>query len=440
MRTLGTILIALTLSLLTMAPAHADGYPPPFGDTGTTTPTPGNPGGQPGGGGTPPPAPEGRHWVYGGFPVTPPTFNGYQSFGADGYTMAWRCDPKDVDNGDGDWLPTGVAYSHLVITDSGAFGGDFSYSCLYPPRPQDAIATCYPWLKARIDREVLAPAENLTNERVNTVWSSNRTSPEACATSSRIATNARLRKLGGYEVEVEARALRCTVRSYPGSDRATRVVLPCGNPTDSTKAAKGAVWCDNGVKWAFGPNSWAGKTFDWAKCTGTDDEIIQCTPATQQPTIKGHVTTRRNPREVLDSNDPILIKHAPLTVEGVRNLRDIAARMDYVSGEPMRSDLSDNDPTQPVYLNDARFGQWVQGDITTWDLRVAAPGVEGDPLTVQRDIKFTGTIDAQTVTITGIDFETMEMTTSTTTVPMTVTSMCSSPEVYVAPYRARSSN
>lgn len=441
MRALGLIIATLLLSLLSIAPAHADGFPPPFGDTGDTDPNPGgpgnNPGGSnPGGGGLGAP-PAGTRWVYGGFNVTQEVFNGYQSFGANGYTIAWRCDPKDV-NGDSDWFATGVNFVHLIYIDTAEFAGGFSYSCVYPPKPQDAIATCHPWLHATIARKVPS-TQTLVDKRVTTAWGNNRESVAACATSATIEVNTRLRDLGGYQVDVTGRSMRCTVRSYPGTNRATRIVLPCGNPSDDTHGKKAAVWCDNGVKWAIGDNSWNGKApWDWERCTGEQGELINCVSPSQSVTFRGVDATGR-PVRVLKDGKARALTYQPLAVQGLRNVRDVASRLD-VDGQPLRNhDVNASD--QPAHLsNGARFEDWANGDVLTYGLIVNAAGVEGDDLTFDRRVRFTGTLDAQTITISSINFDTMQMETSTTTVPMTVTSQCHNTTATVAPYGTRISN
>lgn len=434
--------LAFFALLLTATAAFADGFPPVIGGGGTEQ---GNPGGgsTPGGHSTPTPAPEGTTWTYGGTPLTPEVFAWNEGPGSlsiptqGGENVHGRCNPGTI-NGDRDWTATGASWSFLLDDKTGAYAGQYGYSCNIPPQPRDTQVRCAETMQAVITQERDPANQRMVRDRTTTsAWATDRQNPDKCAQSLTVAVDAPMDRLGGYLVAVTGATYPCTQRTYPGANRPDRIVR-CGTAATTTKTLKGGIWCaPGGIDWALGETSWD-HDFTWAACADETGDLIDCQLDAQAPTFAGR-RADTDPVEVLDDGTLRPLVYGAFKPTGpIVSTSNVSTRLevDRAKSSPYRAGAAPDGPTQPFYAVGG-FGP-TTGDRTTWATAFMAPGVPGSPWTAKKVITFDAQVRIRTVTIRRINFDTMAATTTEkmTVVPATGIT-CDSPNARVAVLRAR---
>lgn len=435
--------VALTIALATItgplvSPAVADDWPPVIGGGGTSIP-----GGDTtsGGGGTtaPTPPPEGTRWVYGGVPLTPSDYswNDGQDGGGTG-RIAGTCAPQDVRPGDGDHAATSVSWRYAVNVESGAWAGRYSWSCVYPPRPQDHPMRCVSTMDGRITREQ-PTTELLTTVDRASLWATNRQSVSLCKVSG-LFTNiqAPMRPVGAYLLVLKGRTHDCVARTYPGTTRPDRIV-ECSGPVTVKQTVKGGVWCDGNLDYGFGPTSWDHE-WTWTRCAGELDTLIECQTASQPVTFAGHEATGPRPVSILDDGRERTLRFAQFKPAGVVTVSNVRTTLDRLpDSSPVRAGEPVNGARQPYLLGAGGLDTQQPRDVRKYPVALYAAGVAGKPFRMQRSTLFDARVRVQTVSIATVDFTGTPLVT-TNNITRTVDAedvLCQSPVASVNVLRAR---
>lgn len=466
-RTRAVVVLALTTLAvgLTVGPALADtGFPPHITGTTTTDPTTEQTGHQ-GGSATvvADPPPGGSQWAYETVVFTPPQTSAQTVYGN------VSCPARPV-AGDADWFATGAVIK--VATIDGAIGagsdrfGKRTVTCNYPPSPRDSLMRCSVAVDGVISQQRgPGSVRTLFNQRQPSSWTSDWTNAVKCRQSMTLTADAALTQLGGYALTVTGETQDCTMRSYPGTNRASQIVR-CAGITSTSRSYFGALWCDDnlGAEWDFSSDPAlmdahsAGYTFN--TCAQAISGPTSCN-FSQAMTLDGMPGARW---EVLDDGKLHTVQWDPFRPgSAFSNVHNVATSL--VLGpthnaspdpanprnsiSPYRVGQNPGAPTQPWWVKGV--SQWSDGnpassasragDVTAWQIAFEEAGYPNRPFQIARRVTFDADVSVQTLIITTINFNTGQVGTSTTTVQIPATGIgCQGPIAAIDVVRARTSN
>lgn len=421
-----------TLTMLVASPAHADGEtePPPIevelevgGEVGNQpcglTCDEGDPddgggggGGTDGGGGNGVQVPAGGYSESGQgfFPSNPPNRIGGRAPGQVEYTddsTRWfynnKCDgnyswgsfsepyigwrwfeigalvpPFIEPGGEDDTLPPNLRKA--------IYGG---YTCIKPPLYREKPVRCAVYADGYLDGPMSNPEYASTRRnfpRERTAFDrGGRDNPALCNQSYTFNITAQPTAWGQYQLNLQARQVYCTQRTYYTVDQRTgRVpaaeILRCGSAMAvANDQARAELFCEAPYWHDYWTNNYS---FTAADCGST---TWQCNLG-GAPTFAGVLNT--DPVAVLDDGKEHRVTWAqPNPTGDIRNIRDEKVRLDFISGSPFRVGTPANGDTQPFMVDPAltpefRTG-WQQNASnsrnTAYDLKFMAAGIADEP-------------------------------------------------------------